>query len=78
MKSAKELFEELGYEQKINDKNVLMYVRDLPEDYLISVIFWLGWERINIRNNYDEELSMKLLKAINKQVEELGWNDEKK
>ena len=75
MKTAKDMFEELGFEQKINNENVLMYVRDLQEDYRISVIFWLGWERIHFRNNYDEELSMKLLKAINKQVEELGWNE---
>ena len=75
MKSARELFEELGYEYK-KQKNL----------YLESIIYEKGSKRILFRydkkiipyaNYGDTEdatlLTLEELQAINQQVKELGW-----
>lgn len=73
-KTADELFEELGYEKKNLD--------------IIHSRFWEEWENqdlaktLSFNNHYetfyitDEDgcgITMKELQAINKKVEELGW-----
>lgn len=74
--TAKEMFEDLGYKYK-KQKNL----------YLESIIYEKGSKRILFR--YDKKiipyadygetedatlLTLEELQAINKQVEELGWN----
>ena len=76
--SAKEMFEELGY-KKIEDAMAIIYHY---ED--LQVRFWKNSKYIELfgkttpdMNIDDEEYfknDYKLFVAINKQVEELGWN----
>lgn len=76
---AKEMFEELGYEIVYENKEVLRYRLNR-----VYIEFWKVYERITgekikelLRiSTIDDRpylLNMKELKAINKQVEELGW-----
>ena len=65
--SAKEMFEELEYEYEWNEANQICVFNIDSNEWL-----WFYLERKTFE--YGEEISMELLKAINKQVEELGWN----
>ena len=83
--SAKDMFEELGYEYKIIDN-----VKEQCEDVIlcsnknaeIIIQFNLFSELVcfQIKNkfkDYDKVvifMTKELLNAINKQIEELGWN----
>lgn len=67
MKTACEMFEELGYEENYHIAYVMYYNKE--EDYYIW--FFKDIKTIEVRFDID----MKLLKAINKQVEELGWEE---
>ena len=73
--SAKEMFEKLGYEcEKIGEK--IYY--DIPNQYELGghspyIVFYTvnkHWDT----NIVEIEKDKKLMKAINKQIEELGWN----
>lgn len=78
---AKEMFEELGYEIVYENKEVLRYRLNR-----VYIEFWKVYERITgekikelLRISTTDDrpylLNMKELKAINKQVEELGWDE---
>ena len=72
-KSAKEMFEELGFEYKKSDFSITYYkeFRDYDDEcYILDINFRLFEQEIST----DFSIDMRLLKAINKQVEELGWN----
>lgn len=72
--SAKEMFEELGYEQE-NKNNVIYYFKKIriPKSYIVySINFIIDTKEIFINKN----INMQELQAINKQIEELGWNNE--
>lgn len=69
--SAKEMFEELGFKYCSNEEHFSMKAIVVYRKELNSIYF-----------DYDKTididgmlLDMKLLKAINKQVKELNWND---
>ena len=66
--SAKELFEELGYEYERNEVNQICVCNTDSDEWL-----WFYLERKTFE--YNEEIYIDLLKAINKQVEELHWNE---
>lgn len=72
--TAKEMFEELGRIQTITEYND--YKADI--DYLdekteqTNIFFDLENKKVGFINIY--KISVQELKAINKQVEELGWN----
>lgn len=68
--SAKEMFEELGYKQhKIS--NIINYTNE-KERCVIQ--FTADCTGNNIYINLDgSAISMEIYRAINKQVEELGW-----
>lgn len=82
--SAKDMFEKLGYEQ----------VSDIPKCYrfddggYIELIEFINTRQEIIFTEYEEynenkpqgsfSLNKSELQAINKQVEELGWNKEEK
>ena len=68
--SAKEMFEELGYNVKFENNNFIHYanlelLKELKFDKEYKVFYIIGSKTI-----FDDELQ-----AINKQIEELGWND---
>ena len=67
--TAKEMFEALGYEYKQNNVNQIC-VCNIDNDE------WLWFYLDKKTFEYNEEISMELLKVINKQVEELGWLNE--
>ena len=70
MKTADEMFEELGYEKKEttwNEKGKKHFIEYNSNDTQIQ--FSLDTKHILITNI----LNMQELQAINKKVEELGW-----
>ena len=66
--TAKEMIEEAEYEYEWNEANQICVFNIDSNEWL-----WFYLERKTFE--YGEEISMELLKAINKQVEELGWNE---
>lgn len=75
MKNAKEMFEKLGYEDITNEYS---YDKDYKAVYInktytphVRIIFVEYGTTKVIDNEID--ITIPLLKAINKQVEELGW-----
>lgn len=90
MKSAKEMFEELGYEnyipyrEKIVYRNIHknkdnIYIATIKEEVNNGalpkeIIFWKDLKCIDFEyGRLGSYLYLKLLQAINKQIEELGW-----
>lgn len=76
--TAKEMFEDLGYEDITNeysyDKDCkAVYVNKTYIPYVHIIFEELGTTKV-IDNEID--ITIPLLKAINKQVEELGWNND--
>ena len=73
--SAKEMFKELGYKQVNDDVNYLIY--DL--DGIFKLKFYKPQQYIEIEVIEDayNTLDVEELQAINKQVEELGWLDDR-
>ena len=85
--NAKEMFEKLGYKVLVNNKNTLEYLKQ-TEDEKYTITFdkkykFIGhyYEQYSKFNNmwtYELcDLTLEELQAINKQVEELGWLDER-
>lgn len=73
--NAKEMFEKLGY-RRSTDIDMIKYSKKLDDTfYWIEVIFDLLEKEIVLDDNGYEAyiITCALLKAINKQCEELGW-----
>ena len=64
--TAKEMFKKLGYEYS-NNGTQICYSNDYEYEY---IWFYLDTKTIEVKF----DISLELFKAINKQVEELGWN----
>lgn len=77
--SAKEMFEKLGYEYIENyfenELDEIYYQRE--GKYAPKIQFNLNHKCIRVYRevNKSSYFDVKLLQAINKQIEELGWND---
>lgn len=78
---AKEMFEKLGYERVENNVNYISYKYEFSDgSYIYSTIrFYLPQQEIEFYYNDDilNSIEVEELQAINKQVEELGWLDER-
>lgn len=78
MKKAKDMFEELGYTKYINVSNLIEYIDDVGRIIRFNKID-KTIEKFVDTFDYDDchytygYISLKELKAINKQVEELRW-----
>lgn len=73
MKTADEMFEELGYTiQKIGNGKMIYY-EYYNKNTKDIIQFW--YDKTISKYNEDESnyISMQELQAINKKVEELGW-----
>ena len=70
MKSAKDLFEELGYDL-VETTPYMMYYYNEEND--VYIWFYNKRKTIEIVN----EFTLDILQAINQQVNELGWLGEK-
>ena len=66
--SAKEMFEELGYEYQQNNVDQICVCNIDNDEWL-----WFYIDRKTFE--YNQEVYRDLHKAINKQIEELGWNE---
>ncbi len=76
--NAKEMFEKLGYKEDFpDDYDEIVYSKDILDKktfgYIDSIIITFGEHRVWLTNKID--INLEELKAINKQIEELGWND---
>lgn len=82
MKTAKEMFEELGYERRFYGEDIISY--ENKKDWRIdkNIDFYLEDKiiecfQISVAGRLELSMTPQELQAINKQVEELGWLDEK-
>ena len=68
--SADEMFEELGYELWTDDKETIFYKGENK-----NIIFDKYTKEICLidKAEFDIDITMQELQAINKKVEELGW-----
>ena len=73
--SAKDMFEKLGYGDYFNNGLRITYSNFDKECKMIE--FDLKKKQLMLADDSEEvfELSFEELQAINKQVEELGWNE---
>lgn len=76
--TAEETFKELGYVRKEDDyfisyvkKSIVTYTFYFSKEYKTVEVVPTFLEGIH----YFTRIDAKLLRAINKQVEELGWNE---
>lgn len=83
--TAKEMFEELGYKEVDEWNNIIHYEQivdeKLEQKHIIE--FVLNHEFISMASKFGKfrygafnGIDIQLLKAINKQVEELNWNND--
>ena len=74
MKTADEMFEELGYEKYISSRHEGYYQYD-EQSNTMCILFIIDKKAIAIRYNESNApaISMQELQVINKKVEELGW-----
>lgn len=72
--NAKKIFEELGYIYKyLNNSHRIEFFLDKDDEFhftFTKIIFYKRLKKIQI----DGILTLQELQAINKKVEELGWN----
>lgn len=72
--TAKEMFEELGYQRNEEKEKIIYLIETKGSFYYQEIIFNLVQKVIVIDGNFLEAaIESDLLKAINKQAEELGW-----
>ena len=66
--TAKEMFEKLGYkQQRFNSEEIEYY------NFEADLYVWFCRRTKTIEVSFD--ITIELLKAINKQIEELHWNE---
>lgn len=74
MKTAKEMFEELRYQRNTENEKIIYLIETKGSFYYQEIIFNLVQKVIVIDGNFLEvAIESDLLKAINKQAEELRW-----
>ena len=73
--TASEIFEELGYKRNVEDNKITYSQKFGYETF--EIMFDLSEKEINIDTDMEVKIEEDILKAIDKQAEELGWIDEK-
>lgn len=77
--TAKEMFEELGYQRNEENEKIIYLIETKGSFYYQEIIFNLLQKVIVIDGNFLEvAIETNLLKAIDKQAKELGWIEEEK
>lgn len=72
--NAKEMFEELRHQRNTENEKIIYLIETKGSFYYQEIIFNLVQKVIVIDGNFLEvAIESDLLKAINKQAEELGW-----
>lgn len=80
--SAKDMFEKLGYNELIKHKTYMFYIKPLKENVEYEndeIHLEFDFKHKTFVKTYGDdnsvyEITLEELQAINKQVEELGWN----
>lgn len=72
--TAKEMFIDIGFKQGVDNDKHLIYVDIENDDF--SVVFHKKTKTIDVNQTYDYSFNVDMLKAINKQAEELEWFNE--
>ena len=75
--SAKEMFEKLGYEEKKYREDCIIYRHNKYPHQQIKITIKKGMFIKEDDYSLAYPITYDDLQAINKQVEELGWNNEK-
>lgn len=76
--TAGEMFEKLGYKRNVENKKIIYFLELEGTFYYDEITFDLLEKEILIDTNFEvTSIGDYLLKAIDKQAEELGWLDEK-
>lgn len=77
--SARGMFEELGYKLDQSEEDSRLYCRDILDKntfgYKDSEMIYFDDEYFGIYFTNKDYVNIKELRAINKQIEELHWND---
>lgn len=72
--NAEQMFEELGYQRNAENEKIIYLIETKGSFYYQEIVFNLLQKVIVIDGNFLEvAIERDLLKAINKQCEELGW-----
>lgn len=76
MKTAKEMFEELGYKYTKYGNDIQYYKKFVYSE--IIIYFWDFKNEIEISSSKYITITIDIneLQAINQQIKELGWNNE--
>lgn len=76
---AKDMFEKLGYELKKSDDREIWYLNKntIPVETNITFLVQDKYFCIYKKDMCNPCINLEELQAINKQVEELGWNNER-
>jgi hypothetical protein len=78
MSEADKMFKKLKYHKKEKpaDEDALLFYSNVEEDVAKYIIFFRNKTFVAVGSDRDYwlEIDKDLLKAINKKVEELGWN----
>lgn len=76
--TASEMFEKLGYKRNVESKKIIYFLELEGTFYYDEITFDLLEKEILIDTNFEvTNIGDYLLKAIDKQAEELGWLEEK-
>lgn len=72
-KTADEMFEELGCQIDRDEYRTVVYKTNRAGSIIYLCVFYnTNDERFRLKT-YEQYMNIKLLQAINKKVEELGW-----
>ena len=72
--SAKEMFNNLGYIQDLDNSYNIGYYKRIAETKMRTITFIKEYKYITfIDTDNNCSLTLQELQAINKQIEELGW-----
>lgn len=76
---AREAFEELGYRVSYESKTMITYIQHIEGTRIYAKVTFNSLQKKVFVSYSDLQVTMgidlPLLKAINKQIEELGWMD---
>lgn len=84
MQKAKEIFEELDFYEKTNNSAYLIYEKHgedkYTDDKVTTIITFKKHEKLvrvkKLNKTSSYNFNAKEIKAINKQIEEFGWENE--
>lgn len=74
--TAKEMFEKLGYEYDEDEKKIVVCKVAITGTRIYKYVFHKTDNKKFRIKLYESFSSIEELKAINKQIEELGWDNE--